>query len=151
MITGLDVLARPNASIPVATFDGRHLPLPDAGVDVVMFVDVLHHAEEPFELLAEARRVARNGILIKDHLCETRSNARILGLMDWVGNFGHGVALPYNYWSSDEWKTARDRLGLQAVETRKDLGLYPAVVRPLFENGLHFVSYLSSRDASARA
>jgi ubiquinone/menaquinone biosynthesis C-methylase UbiE len=93
MITGLDVLARPNASIPVATFDGRHLPLPDAGVDVVMFVDVLHHAEEPFELLAEARRVARNGILIKDHLCETRSNARILGLMDWVGNFGHGVAL----------------------------------------------------------
>ena len=66
-ITGIDVLVRPRTKIPVQAFDGRRLPCADDSVDAVMFVDVLHHTNDPDVLLAEARRVARRAIIIKDH------------------------------------------------------------------------------------
>jgi SAM-dependent methyltransferase len=142
-VQGLDVLVRPDAQIPVAAFDGKRLPYADRDVDVVMFVDVLHHTADPGFLLAEARRVARHGVLIKDHYCENWLDERMLAAMDWVGNFGHGVALPYNYWSRAQWSAAWLTLGLKAVETRTALGLYPPVARAAFERHLHFVTFLS--------
>ncbi len=54
-ITGVDVLLRPASRIPVRKFDGQHLPFPDQSFDVVMFVDVLHHTNDPAILLREAR------------------------------------------------------------------------------------------------
>ena len=58
-ITGVDVLVRPKNHIPVQLFDGRQLPFPDQSFDAVMFVDVLHHTDDPSVLLREAKRVAR--------------------------------------------------------------------------------------------
>ena len=66
-LRGIDVLVRPATKIPVEPFDGKHLPLPDASVDAVMFIDVLHHTADPMVLLREANCVARRLILIKDH------------------------------------------------------------------------------------
>ncbi len=69
-IRGIDVRQRNDATILVETFDGRSIPYDENSFDVVMFVDVLHHADEPMTLLREAVRVARRAILIKDHLVE---------------------------------------------------------------------------------
>jgi hypothetical protein len=38
--------------------------------DLIANVDVLHHTTEPMILLREASRVARQVILIKDHLLD---------------------------------------------------------------------------------
>src|SRR6058998_2858214 len=46
-IIGLDVLVRPEPAIPVHEFDGKELPFNDASVDAVLFVDVLHHTDDP--------------------------------------------------------------------------------------------------------
>lgn len=48
-------------------------------------------------------RVARRGVVIKDHLREGPLAGPTLRLMDWVGNRGHDVRLPYNYLSRRKW------------------------------------------------
>ena len=65
-----------------------------------MFCDVLHHAEEPVEIIREAVRVARHCVVIKDHLVQGLFARRTLRLMDFVGNAPHGIVLPYNYLDS---------------------------------------------------
>src|SRR5258706_10329694 len=66
-IQGVDVLIRPSTKIKVEAFDGKTLPAADKSFDTVVFVDVLHHTQDPLILLREANRVARKSILIKDH------------------------------------------------------------------------------------
>jgi SAM-dependent methyltransferase len=69
-IEGIDVLIRPYTHIRVRLLDGEHIPLSEKTVDVVSFVDVLHHTSNARILLREAARVSRRYIVIKDHLRE---------------------------------------------------------------------------------
>lgn len=142
-IRGVDVLVRPQTRIPVEPFDGLTLPSEDKSYDVVTLIDVLHHCDQPKEVLREAGRVARKAVLIKDHLREGFAAAFTLRVMDWVGNHRHGVALPYNYWSWPEWRTAFDDLGLQLDQLSNRLGLYPWPASLLFDRSLHFIARLS--------
>jgi SAM-dependent methyltransferase len=142
-ISGVDILVRPDAKIPVTPFDGAHLPFPDQSFDAALFVDVLHHTGDPSILLGEAVRVARTAIVIKDHTADSALSYPILRLMDWVGNAHHGVVLPYNYWSSAQWRRAFEDLGLRVGEWRtRSLGLYAAPFNLLFERRLHMICRL---------
>jgi SAM-dependent methyltransferase len=136
---GIDVMVRPDSVIPVALFDGHHIPLPDAGVDVVMFVDVLHHTDDPNVLLREARRVARRCVIIKDHRRDGVLAGPTLRVMDWVGNAHHGVRLPYNYLSEREWRTAFSAAGLEPDLWRQRLGIHSALLDPIVGRDLHFL------------
>lgn len=142
MVRGLDVLARPKAAIPVELFDGSRLPVADGGVDTAMFVDVLHHTDDPSVLLREARRVSRRNVVLKDHASDGILARPSLRLMDWVGNAHHGVALPFNYWSSDRWRREFVALGLAVDYWTQALALYPAPASLLFDRSLHFVAAL---------
>jgi SAM-dependent methyltransferase len=148
-LSGMDVLVRPGAQVTVEPFDGRHIARADAEVDVVMMVDVVHHAEDPRALLAEAARVARQAIVIKDHLREGFLAGPTLRFMDYVGNAHHGVRLPYNYWTRSEWDAALQSLGLRISSWNGKLGLYPTAADWLFGRGLHFVAVLEPQDAKA--
>ena len=94
VFTGMDVLVRPRTHIPVREFDGFTLPMGDRAVDAILLVDVLHHADDPIRLLKEVARVARQAIIIKDHMQAGWIDRQTLRLMDWTGNAAHGVALP---------------------------------------------------------
>ncbi len=102
-IEGVDVFRRPTTQIPVTVFDGRHLPFADSSFDCVLFVDVLHHTDDASVLVREAARVANNSVVIKDHLLEGMFAAPTLRFMDWLGNWGHDVVLPYNYLPRSKW------------------------------------------------
>lgn len=141
-IKGIDVLARPSCDIDMQTYDGSNFPFPDNSHDVVIFMDVLHHTDNQLQLLQEAMRVARVAVIIKDHLCQNRYAERVLAFMDWVGNRAHGVSLPYNYWSSQQWSEAWRQLGVQPDIYNTKLGIYPWFIHPLFESGLHFMARL---------
>src|SRR5271157_5896195 len=52
-LRGIDVLVREVTHIPVERFDGTKIPSESGSYDVVMFVDVLHHIEDPMPLLKE--------------------------------------------------------------------------------------------------
>ena len=140
-ISGIDVLVRGTTHVPVERYDGRTLPRGDGAVDVALFVDVLHHAEDPRRLLAEAARVART-VVLKDHLADGWLAVPRLRLMDYVGNARHGVALRYEYWPRRGWDAAFAAAGLSADAWNERLGLYPFPASWVFEKGLHFVARL---------
>jgi len=141
-IRGIDVLVRPELHITVEKFDGAEIPYEDDSFDIVMFVDVLHHTNDPMVMLREASRVARQGLLIKDHDRSGFLGESTLKFMDWVGNARHGVSLPYNYWTKDEWLDAFGALGLVAETWKKSLSLYPWWADLVFGRSLHFIALL---------
>lgn len=144
-IEGVDVVARPKTLIPVAQYDGVKLPFADKSFDYVTIVDVLHHTDDPTVVLSEARRVAREGVVIKDHLREGWLAQATLSFMDWCGNIGDGVSLPYNFLSRSEWQGAFFKARLQAVSTVEKLNIYLPPNRWFFDRSLHFVSLLTPR------
>lgn len=139
-VEGIDVLVRPETAIPVRHFDGLSIPHADDSFDAVMLVDVLHHSEQPLRLLEEARRVARRWIVIKDHNRNGLFANATLRFMDWVGNAHHGVALPYHYWSRQEWRDTFRTLNLSVARYEERLQLYPLPADWLFGRSLHFIA-----------
>jgi hypothetical protein len=102
-------------------------------------------------MLAESRRVARKGVVIKDHLREGFLAGPTLRLMDWVGNRGHDVVLPYNYLSRTEWDAAFRRAKLTVLVWKDELGLYPLPARILFDRHLHYVALLDPKEGEHAA
>jgi SAM-dependent methyltransferase len=141
-IEGIDVLVRTQTRIPVIHFDGVRIPKPDKSIDVVTFVDVLHHTLDPRILLAEASRVARHAVILKDHRLEGLFAGPVLRGMDWVGNARHGVVLPYNYQTPAQWKANYRATGLEVVEERVRIGLYPFWASWIFGRQLHTITHL---------
>lgn len=144
-LRGLDVMQRDHIYIPVERFDGDTLPYADGSFDGVMFVDVLHHTQDPMVLLHEARRVARKTIVIKDHILDGLLAGPTLRAMDRVGNAKYGVSLPYNYWSKWKWLQAFNALGMEIGSWTTKLKLYPWPASWLFDRSLHFVARLDIR------
>ncbi|MET3924384.1 methyltransferase domain-containing protein [Devosia sp. 2618] len=143
-VEGVDVMERLVTHIPVTVYDGKTLPFADDSFDYVTIVDVLHHCDDPAAVLTEAARVARLGVVIKDHLREGFLAGPTLRLMDWVGNRGHDVRLPYNYLNNAQWTAAFKQAGLKKTSWRDALGLYSTPLNWFFERKLHFVTLLQN-------
>jgi SAM-dependent methyltransferase len=142
-IEGIDVLERPVTHIPVGPFDGLRIPFREKSFDAVMFIDVLHHADDPEALLREARRVALRAVIVKDHCREGWLAGPTLRFMDWFGNARHGVALPYNYWPGSRWRDAFARLGLLTESWNSRLELYRWPFSIAFDRKLQFIARLT--------
>src|SRR5229473_5583795 len=141
-IQGVEFLVRPGRKIACRAFDGSSLPFPDASFEVCLFVDVLHHTQDPAVLLREAARVSRSFVLLKDHLDENFLDDATLRFMDWVGNRPHGVVLTYNYQSRKEWAEHFSKCSLEEVNWTTQVPLYPSPFSLFVGQGLHFVSLL---------
>jgi SAM-dependent methyltransferase len=141
-VAGADVLVRAETHIPVSRFDGVRLPFADGAFDAALLVDVVHHADEPETLLAEARRVVTQRVIVKDHTAEGPLAHATLRFMDRVGNRRYDVALPYGYWTKAGWAEALGRAGLALESWNARLGLYPWPASLAFERSLHFLAAL---------
>jgi SAM-dependent methyltransferase len=141
-IGGVDVLVRPGCRIPVQAFDGRSLPHGDDSFDCALLVDVLHHAEQPAELLGEVARVARRRVVVKDHLADGFAARPTLRFMDRVGNARHGVALPFTYFTALEWAHLIASARLTVEVWLEQLAIYPPPLSWMFDRRLHFLAAL---------
>jgi SAM-dependent methyltransferase len=148
-IEGAEVLPRSGCRIPVVAFDGRTLPFPDGAYDACLLIDVLHHTESPAALLREAARVGSGQVVLKDHLREGLLAGPCLRFMDVVGNRRHGVALPFNYLSSEEWKRAFAACDLGVAKTDGLGRLYPFPANLVFGRRLNFMSLLRANPGAA--
>ena len=146
-VEGVDIVPRPRTLIPVTQYDGKRLPFADKSVDFVTIVDVLHHTTDPAAVMLEAARVARQGVVIKDHLREGILARPTLVFMDWFGNLGDGVPMPYLFLDRREWQGEFFKARLEVVSMVEKLGLYLPPAGWLFDRRLHFVAYLSPKDA----
>ena len=142
MLSGVDTLVRPDCAIPATAFDGRTLPFADDSFGTVLLFDVLHHADDADGLLAECTRVAREAIVLKDHLADGWGSVTLLRYMDRVGNERHGVASPGNYLTRAGWEDAFARAGLKPVEWSGRVGLYPWPASLFFDRTMQFVCRL---------
>ena len=143
--SGLDVKRHPECAFPVTLYDGHELPLATDSVDWVTAIDVLHHAVSPVALLAECARVARHGVVLKDHTANTRLSFAVLSALDWAGNRAYGVETPFNFLSEREWRCSFERLGLRVDAYVNRLGIYPWPIRIPFPD-LHFIVTLRSSE-----
>lgn len=143
-VLGIETRPRSSCKIPSVVYDGFDLPVKTKSVDWVMFVDVLHHVVDPAHVLADACRVARDGLIIKDHYGDTGWARGVLRVMDWFGNRHLNVDLQANYLSREQWATLWEGNQLHVDALSESLDLYPGFAKPLFENGLHFVARLAT-------
>jgi len=67
-ILGLDIEDRRTEKIPFQIIDGFHLPFPEKSFDTILIAYVLHHSRDPIYLLKEAKRVARDKIILFEDL-----------------------------------------------------------------------------------
>lgn len=141
-VQGVEFQVRAGCKIECHAFDGSKLPFPDASFDVCLFVDVLHHTQDPAILLREAARVSRSFVLLKDHLDENFIDDATLRFMDWVGNRPYGVVLTYNYMSRERWAEHFSSCGLAEASWTTEVPLYAWPFNLLVGRGLHFVSLL---------
>lgn len=150
-VEGIDVLLRPKTHIPVRQFDGQHLPYADGSFDAVMFIDVLHHTNDPTGLIREAVRVSKSLLLFKDHTRDGFLAGSTLRFMDWVGNARYGVSIPANYWSEKSWRDVFAQLDLTPKYWTQDVPLYPWWASWMFGRSLHFIASLTKVEGVRRA
>jgi ubiquinone/menaquinone biosynthesis C-methylase UbiE len=144
-ISGIDIVARKKTFIPVHIYVDNRFPFEDSSYDAVMFVDVLHHSDNPEHLLCEAKRVAKRTIIIKDHLVSGLFAKPRLRFMDDVGNLRHGVNLVYNYWTKKKWQQTIASLDMSIIKWKERLGIYPWPISTVFDGSLHFICELEIR------
>ncbi len=99
---GCDIHVQPETFIPIVQYDGQRLPFEDNSFDCVLIVDVLHHTNNPGQVLQEAKRVSRQNILIKDHYWSNEKDFTRLKYADYIGNNPYGIPLPYNFLTQRE-------------------------------------------------
>ncbi len=141
-VRGIEVLIRKKTYRPIETYDGKTIPFPEKSFDAVMLVDVLHHTDDPMVLLTQATHVARQCILLKDHTMNGWLAGPTLRFMDRVGNARHGIALPYNYWTYQQWVDACEKLRLKIAVWQPKVGLYPWWAGWAFDRTLQFMARL---------
>lgn len=142
-VAGIDIVIRDDCLIEAKPYDGMRFPYDDGSVDYVMFVDVLHHTEAPLKLLREASRVARKGIIVKDHQVEGVFAWKTLWALDWAGNRPYDIGLTYNYWTRRQWTDAFSAIKMEETVCLTRLGMYPMPFSLILDRSLHFISKLA--------
>ena len=142
-LSGIDIIVRDDCLIDAKIFDGSRFPFEEDEVDYVVFIDVLHHTNYPENLLREAARIARKGVVVKDHQAEGFLAWKTLWFLDWAGNRPYDIGLTYNYWSRAQWLEAFEKIGLHEVACTTKLDMYPFPFSLFFNRSLHFIGKLA--------
>jgi SAM-dependent methyltransferase len=137
---GVESAPRGDAPFVVHPYDGRSMPFADESVDAVVLADVLHHAAEPYRLMAECARVARRIVIVKDHQVAGPLAQQRISLMDWAANVRHGVPCSYRYLTARQWDAFPARFGLTVQSELRSIRLYPPVWNAAFGNRLQYLA-----------
>jgi SAM-dependent methyltransferase len=127
-------------------FDGKHIPFADNSFDVVVFCDVLHHAQEDtLPLLREAARVGKT-VVIKDHFEYGFYSRSMLKLMDFIGNWGYGIVLPERYFSEHSFSNLCAKTGVSIIKLQKQIDLYKhlPIINKLLKSQWQFIAVLQA-------
>jgi SAM-dependent methyltransferase len=139
-ILGVEIRARPGCRIECITYDGVTLPFPDKSYDYALLINMLHHCDDPSRVLDEAKRVARRGVIIKDHYANNRFDFCNLVLMEWIGNAFTGINQPYGFVSEPGWKDVFQKHGLVVEKLVTRFVSYNRFLDIFFGRNLHFIA-----------
>lgn len=84
-VTAVDVQDVRWVDVPLVLYDGETLPFSGQEFDAALILDVLHHTQNPKQVLREARRVAGRVIVMED-IYETYWQRLLTRAMDNIAN-----------------------------------------------------------------
>ncbi len=119
-VTVLDVEAPRFRKAPVVVYGGEKMPFPDRSFDVSLLVTVLHHVKSPEAVLAEAKRVTRQIVIVVEDLYRNAIERFWTIVRDSFYNLEF-VGHPRNFRTQEEWIQCFQTLGFQ-VEYQKEVG-----------------------------
>ena len=140
VVEGLERHVRGGEPITVHGYEGGRMPFADGAYDVVILADVLHHEDNPDELLSECLRVAGRSLIIKDHQIKGPLAQARVSFIDWAANAPYGVKCLYRYHTRDEWQAMAKRMGAKVVAEHQSIKLYPMGVNFVFGNKLQYLA-----------
>jgi ubiquinone/menaquinone biosynthesis C-methylase UbiE len=121
--TPVDISDYNATDLPLRLYDGKRLPFGNASFDVVMLNSVLHHCDDPGEVLREAIRVSRSRLQIVEDLYANWTDLQLLKFNDWISNAPFNHACPFKFQSDKGWKKTWESLNLQVVAESNLRGL----------------------------
>jgi 2-polyprenyl-3-methyl-5-hydroxy-6-metoxy-1,4-benzoquinol methylase len=124
-VLGLDILDNRVIEIPFRRYDGKNLSfLKDNSFDAVLINFVLHHCQNPIELLKESKRVSKDIIVIYENIPE--------GLLSKMFCYFHGVSFACFFQKNSnkgyflkrkEWEEEFEKMGLKVLYSRSVSGV----------------------------
>jgi len=116
----IDVIDYNCSSLPIDIVKpGSRLPLEDNEINTTILYTVLHHAEDPDQVLDEAVRVTENRIVLVEGYVEDPKVTIINSYFDWFLNrvaVDTDMNIPFNYRKQSEWEEDFKRSGLELVK-----------------------------------
>ncbi|MGK0390722.1 MAG: SAM-dependent methyltransferase [Maribacter sp.] len=104
-------------SIKTIVYDGKKMPFKNKEFNTGLILTVLHHTDDPIDVLQEAARVCEQLIIIEDIYNNIIQQYLTYG-MDTLVNLGHSN-MTYQNKSDQEWKTTFNQLGLEVVSEQQ--------------------------------
>jgi len=124
-VLGLDIIDNRVVEIPFRRYDGNNLSfLKDNSYDAVLINFVLHHCQNPLELLKESKRVSKEIIVLYENIPE--------GIFSKIFCYFHGVSFACffqknanrgKFLKREEWEEEFEKLGLKVLYSKKRSGL----------------------------
>lgn len=120
-VTLLDVADMNRTNLPLQVYDGKNIPFPDALFDASLLLFVLHHCEDPLQVLKEAVRVSAKRLVIFEDTFRNPFEKFLAGVNDWISNSPFFIAnpfkmnMPFHYRSVAEWEDIFKKLSLKVV------------------------------------
>lgn len=116
-VLGIDIVDKRILKIPFQIYDGRKIPFLDNYFDWVIISFVLHHTQDPVEILKEAKRVGKKIIIFEDMAEGIFGKIRsFLHLLSWNLFFGKGSR--FNFLGEKDWERIFEKLNLKLAEKK---------------------------------
>lgn len=143
-IRGIEVIERGDPFIPITLYDGNRIPFHDRAFDYAMIINMLHHTASPSDVLKEAIRVSRKGIIIKDHYAGNWLDYYTLVGMEYMNpNARALMKMPLHFYSQKEWYAIFESLDLVCEAQTSRFISYGRFWDILFGRHMHFVGRYS--------
>lgn len=113
-VTCLDIKNLSQTDMGVVVYDGKNIPFKNNEFDIALIAYVLHHCEEPIEVLKEVIRVTRGNIVI----FEDTKPSLFTNMMDFFSNKLRGIETPFKFRTEEEWKNIFKKLNLKIVAVK---------------------------------
>jgi ubiquinone/menaquinone biosynthesis C-methylase UbiE len=111
-VAGIDLEDQTEAPIDYCRYDGARFPAADNSLDAVLLCYVLHHAQDVRAMLAEMRRVLRNGglAIIYEDIPATRWDRFVCAIHNRQWKDRTGVC---TFRSESEWRLLFEEVGFE--------------------------------------
>lgn len=122
--TLVDVIDYNETGLPLQVYDGMILPYESNSFDTSILSVVLHHADQPLQILQEAVRVTNRRIILIESVYFNEEHKSLNSILDWFYNrvLHENVNCPFHFQTPAGWESTFRHYGLR-MGASVDLGI----------------------------